>query len=244
MTDPSLLAQIAALQQQLAQRSRSLADAEARYNAVFNSALSPMSICTTDGVILDVNQAALRAIGLPIEAFVGKHLWESPWFAENPAEAVSRAGDILGMDIKGHTVHRVLLAPAADIAEEYYFSFLVDRADRRYLCIASTEGGVEIEVTAHEKPEAVAKVAIDPLVGVAAFEGHHDPEQRLGREEAIRVFTLGSARLAHQEDKKGSLEPGKHADFAVYDVDPLGSEELAGVRQVLTVSLGRDVYAA
>lgn len=87
MTDPSLLAQIAALQQQLAQRSRSLADAEARYNAVFNSALSPMSICTTDGVILDVNQAALRAIGLPIEAFVGKHLWESPWFAENPAEA-------------------------------------------------------------------------------------------------------------------------------------------------------------
>jgi len=87
MTDASLLAQIAALQQQLAQRSRSLADAEARYNAVFNSALSPMSICTTDGVILDVNQAALRAIGLPIEAFVGKHLWESPWFAENPAEA-------------------------------------------------------------------------------------------------------------------------------------------------------------
>jgi PAS domain S-box-containing protein len=87
MTDPSLLAQIAALQQQLAQRSRSLAEAEARYNAVFNSALSPMSICTTDGVILDVNQAALRAIGLPIETFVGKHLWESPWFAENPSEA-------------------------------------------------------------------------------------------------------------------------------------------------------------
>ena len=85
---------------------------------------------------------------------------------------------------------------------------------------------------------------IDPLVGVAAFEGHHDPEQRLGREEAIRVFTLGSARLAHQEDKKGSLEPGKHADFAVYDVDPLEIGSLEGVRPVLTVSLGRDVYAA
>jgi predicted amidohydrolase YtcJ len=84
---------------------------------------------------------------------------------------------------------------------------------------------------------------IDPLVGVAAFEGHHDPTQRLGREEAVRVFTLGSARLAHQEDKKGSLEPGKHADFAVYDVDPLVTSSLEGVRPVLTVSLGRDVYA-
>jgi predicted amidohydrolase YtcJ len=85
---------------------------------------------------------------------------------------------------------------------------------------------------------------IDPLVGVAAFEDHHDPGQRLGREEAVRVFTLGSARLAHQEDKKGSLEPGKHADFAVYDVDPLEVASLESVRPVLTVSLGRDVYAA
>src|SRR5687768_17075858 len=86
--------------------------------------------------------------------------------AETPDEAVARAEDILGMDIKGHTVHRVLLAPTADIAEEYYFSFLVDRANRDYLCIASIEGGVEIEVTAVENPDAVAKVSIDPIVGV------------------------------------------------------------------------------
>jgi succinyl-CoA synthetase beta subunit len=70
------------------------------------------------------------------------------------------------MDIKGHTVRRVLVAPTADIADEYYFSFLVDRANRNYLCIASVEGGVEIEVTAVENPEAVAKVSIDPLVGL------------------------------------------------------------------------------
>ena len=70
------------------------------------------------------------------------------------------------MDIKGHTVHRVLIAPTADIKAEYYFSYLVDRAARQYLCIASTEGGVEIEVVAHENPDAVAKVGIDPLVGV------------------------------------------------------------------------------
>jgi succinyl-CoA synthetase beta subunit len=86
--------------------------------------------------------------------------------AQDPQDAVVKAREILGMDIKGHTVHRVLVAPAADIAEEYYFSFLVDRANRDYLCIASTEGGVEIEVTAHENPEAIARVSIDPQVGV------------------------------------------------------------------------------
>ena len=86
--------------------------------------------------------------------------------AESPADAVTKAGQILGMDIKGHTVHRVLVTPTADIAEEYYFSYLVDRSARRYLCIASTAGGVEIEVTAHENPDAVAQVGIDPLVGV------------------------------------------------------------------------------
>ena len=86
--------------------------------------------------------------------------------AQDPQDAVAKAGEILGMDIKGHTVHRVLVAPAADIAEEYYFSFLVDRANRDYLCIASTEGGVEIEVTAHENPDAIARVSIDPQVGV------------------------------------------------------------------------------
>jgi succinyl-CoA synthetase beta subunit len=86
--------------------------------------------------------------------------------ATDPQDAVVKAREILGMDIKGHTVHRVLIAPAADIAEEYYFSFLVDRANRDYLCIASTEGGVEIEVTAHENPDAIARVSIDPQVGV------------------------------------------------------------------------------
>src|SRR5688500_1876326 len=86
--------------------------------------------------------------------------------ANDPQEAVERAREILGMDIKGHIVHRVLLAPTADIAEEYYFSFLVDRANRNYLCIASIEGGVEIEEVARTNPEAVAKVSIDPQTGV------------------------------------------------------------------------------
>jgi len=86
--------------------------------------------------------------------------------AANPDEAADRARDILGLDIKGHTVRQLLVAPAAEIAEEYYFSFLVDRANRAYLCIASTEGGVEIEEVARTKPEAVHKIPIDPIDGV------------------------------------------------------------------------------
>jgi succinyl-CoA synthetase beta subunit len=88
--------------------------------------------------------------------------------ASDPDEAVARAGEILGLDIRGHKVQRVLVAPAAEIAEEYYFSFLVDRANRSYLCIASAEGGVEIEEVARTNPDAVAKVGIDPGTGVDA----------------------------------------------------------------------------
>jgi succinyl-CoA synthetase beta subunit len=88
--------------------------------------------------------------------------------AKTPAEAVEHARAILGMDIKGHTVHRVLIAPAASIEEEYYFSFLLDRANRSYLCIASVEGGVEIEEVAKTNPDAVKKIAIDPGTGVDA----------------------------------------------------------------------------
>ncbi len=84
---------------------------------------------------------------------------------------------------------------------------------------------------------------IDPLAGVWAFELHHDPIQRLTREQAIRAFTVGSARLAHQEGKKGSLEPGAHADFAAYEADPFTHEAFDGVAPVLTVSLGREVFA-
>jgi succinyl-CoA synthetase beta subunit len=86
--------------------------------------------------------------------------------AKTPDEAKEKAEAILGMDIKGHTVHRVLVAEASDISEEYYFSFLLDRSNRTFLAMASSEGGVEIEVLAVERPEALAKVAIDPIVGV------------------------------------------------------------------------------
>ncbi len=86
--------------------------------------------------------------------------------ANDPAEAAARAEEILGMQIKGLTVQRVLVAPTAAIAEEYYFSFVVDRSNRSYLCIASVEGGVEIEEVAQSDPDAVAQIAIDAGTGV------------------------------------------------------------------------------
>jgi succinyl-CoA synthetase beta subunit len=87
--------------------------------------------------------------------------------AATPDEAVARATDILGMDIKGHTVHKVMIAETApEIVEEYYVSFLLDRANRTFLSIASVEGGMEIEEVAATRPEAVAKIAIDAIDGV------------------------------------------------------------------------------
>jgi succinyl-CoA synthetase beta subunit len=88
--------------------------------------------------------------------------------AETPDEAKEKAEAIVGMDIKGHTVHRVLVTEASDIAEEYYVSFLLDRANRTYLAMASVEGGVEIEQLAVERPEALAKIPVDALDGVDA----------------------------------------------------------------------------
>jgi succinyl-CoA synthetase beta subunit len=88
--------------------------------------------------------------------------------ARGADEVAARAGEILGMDIKGHPVHQVLIAKGADIAQEYYFSVLLDRANRSFLAMASVEGGMEIEQLAVERPEALAKVAVDPLTGIDA----------------------------------------------------------------------------
>jgi len=86
--------------------------------------------------------------------------------AKTADEAFEYASNILGMDIKGHTVNKVMIAQGADIAEEFYFSVLLDRANRNYLAMCSVEGGMEIEELAVERPDALAKVAVDPAVGI------------------------------------------------------------------------------
>ena len=86
--------------------------------------------------------------------------------AEDPADAKAKAEQILGLDIKGHVVRRLMLAETASIESEYYVSFLLDRSNRTFLAMASVEGGMEIEEIAVTKPEALAKVPVDATVGV------------------------------------------------------------------------------
>jgi succinyl-CoA synthetase beta subunit len=86
--------------------------------------------------------------------------------AKSPEETAERAKEILGLDIKGHVVKTLMVAEGADIAEEYYFSLLLDRANRRYLAMCSREGGMDIETLAVERPEALARIPVDPTVGI------------------------------------------------------------------------------
>jgi succinyl-CoA synthetase beta subunit len=86
--------------------------------------------------------------------------------AKSPEEAEQLAGQMLGMDIKGHTVGTVMIAQGARIAEEYYFSILLDRANRSYLAMCSKEGGMEIEQLAVERPDALARIEVDPNTGI------------------------------------------------------------------------------
>jgi succinyl-CoA synthetase beta subunit len=126
--------------------------------------------------------------------------------ADDADEAEALANQILGMDIKGHTVHKVLVEQGSAIAQEYYFSFLLDRANRTFLSICSAEGGMDIEEVAATNPEAVAKVPISALDGVdrakaleIAVDGRLPEEARQGAAELIErlwaVFTDEDATL-------------------------------------------------
>jgi len=87
--------------------------------------------------------------------------------AENADDAREKAAAILGMDIKGHIVHKVMIAQAAPIESEYYLAILLDRANRNFLVMASVAGGMEIEEVAHTSPEKLARVGIDPNQGIS-----------------------------------------------------------------------------
>jgi len=130
-------------------------------------------VAVTEGIVADTPEeakAAAEKLGVVVvKAQVkagGRGKAGGVKLAKTPDEAFEHASNILGMQIKGLTVNHVLIAPAASIEEEYYFSFLLDRAQRQYLCIASVEGGVEIEEVAKTNPDAVKKIDIDPGAGV------------------------------------------------------------------------------
>jgi succinyl-CoA synthetase beta subunit len=127
--------------------------------------------------------------------------------ANDADEARLHAGNILGMDIKGHVVQRVWVEHASDIAEEYYASFTLDRAAKQHLLMLSAQGGVEIEEVAAKDPEAIVKLHIDPVVGLdeqtarTAAEQAKIPEPALDGVATILVqlyecFTKGDCDLA------------------------------------------------
>lgn len=127
------------------------------------------------GVVAEIPEQASEAaakLGTPVVAVKaqvkvgGRGKAGGVKIAKSPQEAAEHAKAILGMDIKGHTVHKVMIAEGADIAEEYYFSILLDRGERRYLAMCSREGGMDIETLAKERPEALAKVPVDPIDGI------------------------------------------------------------------------------
>ncbi|MFE0632834.1 ADP-forming succinate--CoA ligase subunit beta [Streptomyces sp. NPDC058864] len=108
--------------------------------------------------------------------------------ASDPADAEEKARAILGLDIKGHTVGKVMLTPTADIQDEYYVSFLLDRAERTFLAMASAQGGMDIEEVAATRPEALARVPVDVAEGVTEEKARQIAEAAGLPEETVPVL--------------------------------------------------------
>ena len=133
-------------------------------------------------------------------------------FCKTPEDARANAENILGLDIKGHIVDRVLVEPASDIAEEYYLSILHDRVSKGYKVIASPEGGVDIEETNRTNPEKVAKVDVDPTVGIDSASAR----------SILSEVGFEGAALDGAADLLVRLAKGfKEADATLFEVNPL-----------------------
>ena len=129
--------------------------------------VTPGEVCTTSAAAHEAARKIGSAVVVKAQVKVGgRGKAGGVKLADTPEDAQVKAEAILGMDIKGHTVHRVLITEASDIAEEYYVSFLLDRTNRSFLAMASVAGGVDIEEVAATRPEDLAKVPVDALKGV------------------------------------------------------------------------------
>jgi succinyl-CoA synthetase beta subunit len=136
--------------------------------------------------------------------------------AKTPDEAYEAAQAILGLDIKGHVVKRVMVAAGARIAKEYYFSVLLDRANRSYLSLASVEGGMEIEELAVERPEALARIEVDPIEGIT-------PEKALEIAKAANFDDELAPKVADVFVKLFNVYKGE--DATLVEVNPLIQSE-------------------
>jgi succinyl-CoA synthetase beta subunit len=172
--------------------------------------------------------------------------------ADGPDQAEQRAREILGMDIRGHVVHRVLVEQASEIAEEFYASFLVDRADRGYLAMLSRAGGMDIEEVAATRPDDLARIPVDVATGVDLSTAERFCDQaglpsaaRAGASEILtqlyRAFTAADATLVEVNplilttdgrvvalDAKVTLDDNarfRHPEFSGFD-DPAATDPL------------------
>lgn len=136
--------------------------------------------------------------------------------AKSPDEAFEAAQAILGLDIKGHVVKRVMVAAGARIAKEFYFSVLLDRANRSYLSLSSVEGGMEIEELAVERPEALARIEVDPIEGIT-------PEKALEIAKAAKFDDELAPKVADVFVKLFNVYKGE--DATLVEVNPLIQSE-------------------
>ncbi|MDF2047723.1 ADP-forming succinate--CoA ligase subunit beta [Microbacterium sp. Kw_RZR3] len=136
--------------------------------------------------------------------------------AKNPDEAFEAAQAILGLDIKGHVVKRVMVAAGARIAKEFYFSVLLDRSNRSYLSLSSVEGGMEIEELAVERPEALARIEVDPIEGIT-------PEKALEIARAAKFDDELAPKVADVFVKLFNVYKGE--DATLVEVNPLIQSE-------------------
>ena len=149
--------------------------------------------------------------------------------ADSPRAAEEAAGQILGMDIKGHTVHSVWVEQASDIAAEYYVSFTLDRSAKKHLAIVSARGGVDIEGVAESDPEAVVKLHIDPVVGLTDWQA---------RELVYRGKLEPTAARAATAALKKLYEAFVSLDCDLVEVNPLiltGSGEIVALDSKVTL---------
>jgi succinyl-CoA synthetase beta subunit len=161
--------------------------------------------------------AAAKAIGKPVvvkaQVLVGgRGKAGGVKLAKDADEAKAKAKEILGMDIKGETVEKVLVTEAVDIATEIYVGIILDRATQKPLIMSSSEGGVEIEVVAKEKPEAIQRLTVDPLIGVKSYEARDvamklHPDFKVARQIAAIIEKLYTVYV--------------HTDASLAEINPL-----------------------
>lgn len=202
-----------------------------QYFARFGIAVSPGGVADTVDQAVTVAEAAGYPVVVKAQVQVGgRGKAGGIKLANNADEVRLHAGNILGMDIKGHLVKRIWVEHASDIVEEYYASFTLDRAAKKHLLMLSAQGGVEIEVTAEKDPDAIIMLHIDPVVGLSAAEAHKacvdakiNPKAVDGAAEILvklyECFTKGDCDLAEINPLIFRPDGGVHALDAKVSLD-------------------------